>query len=292
MKLLGWECEPVPAVATPTGRACNARTGPLILKAARGLYEYFWMFLGFLYIGAVGLIYSTVCSILRVVLHGMPSALGARRVTGLLLRIFFRMLCASGVLRVDLSALQTLRGRCVIIAPNHPSMLDALFVISHVPEVGCIMKAPIWDNPVLGGAARLMDYIRNDAPVSMIRQAAAELKAGVPLLVFPEGTRTRRKPVNAFKGGFALIAKRANVPVQTVFIETDNPFLSKGWPFLKKPIFPLVYRVRLGQAFKVEGNVHTFVKRLEQYYRDELSVAPATRTVAQSATAARPGAAA
>ena len=261
----------------------------MILKAARGLYEYFWMLLGFLYIGAVGLIFSTICSILRVVLQEMPTALGTRRVTGLLLRVFFRMLTASGVLRVDLTALHALRGRCVIIAPNHPSMLDALFVISCVPEVGCIMKAPIWDNPVLGGAARLMGYIRNDAPVSMIRQAAEGLAAGVPLLVFPEGTRTRRKPVNVFKGGFALIAKRANVPVQTVFIETDNPFLSKGWPFLKKPIFPLVYRVRLGQAFTVEGSVHTFVKGLEQYYRDELSAPPATRTVAQSATAARPG---
>ena len=158
----------------------------MILKAARGLYEYFWMLLGFLYIGAVGLIFSTICSILRVVLQEMPTALGTRRVTGLLLRVFFRMLTASGVLRVDLTALHALRGRCVIIAPNHPSMLDALFVISCVPEVGCIMKAPIWDNPVLGGAARLMGYIRNDAPVSMIRQAAEGLAAGVPLLVFPE----------------------------------------------------------------------------------------------------------
>jgi 1-acyl-sn-glycerol-3-phosphate acyltransferase len=100
------------------------------------------------------------------------------------------------------------------------------------------MKAPIWDNPVLGGAARLMGYIRNDAPINMVRQAADDLAAGVPLLVFPEGTRTRRKPVNAFKGGFALIAKRAGAPIQTVFIETDNPFLSKGWPLFKKPTFP------------------------------------------------------
>src|SRR4051794_12336927 len=116
MRVRDWRYETVPAVAAPTGRACNARTRPLIFKATRGLYEYFWMLLGFLYIGAVGLIYSTVCSILRLVLRGMPTAIGARRVTGLLLRIFFRMLTASGVLRVDLTALHALRGRCVIIA--------------------------------------------------------------------------------------------------------------------------------------------------------------------------------
>ena len=270
--------------------APSTRKRLLILKAARGIYEYFWMYLGLLYIGIVGLVFSSLCSVIHLASRGAPRPVGTRRMTGLLLRIFFRGLMASGVLRVDLSALHALRGRGgIIIAPNHPSMLDALFIISRIPEVGCIMKAPIWDNPVLGGAARLMGYIRNDAPVNMVRQAADGLAAGVPLLIFPEGTRTRRKPVNAFKGGFALIAKRAGVPIQTVFIETDNAFLSKGWPLLKKPTFPLVYRVRLGQSFTVEGSGHAFVERLEQYYREELAASPAARTVAQAAPAARPG---
>ena len=112
------------------------------------------------------------------------------------------------------------------------------------------MKAKIWDNPVLGGGARLAGYIRNDSPRGMVRQAASELRAGHCLLVFPEGTRTRSRPVNRFKGGFALIAKRAGAPVQTVFIETDSPFLGKGWPAFKRPRFPVVYRVRLGERFR------------------------------------------
>jgi 1-acyl-sn-glycerol-3-phosphate acyltransferase len=158
----------------------------------------------------------------------------------------------------------------VIIAPNHPCLLDAVFVISRVPNTGCIMKAQIWDNVVLGGGARLAGYIRNDSPRSMVRQAARELRAGHPLLVFPEGTRTRSGPVNEFRGGFALVAKRAGAPVQTVFIETDNPFLSKGWPLFKRPRFPLVYRVRLGERFRVTGDVKSFLRGLEDYYRREL----------------------
>ena len=262
----------------------------MILKALRGLYEYFWMYAGLLYLGAIGLVYSSICSLLYLILGRAAPAHTAKRISALVLRGLFRMLIASGMLRVDLSVLQALRGRGgILIAPNHPSLLDALLIISRFPEVGCIMKAPIWDNPVLGGAARLMGYIRNDAPINMVRQAADDLAAGVPLLVFPEGTRTRRKPVNAFKGGFALIAKRAGAPIQTVFIETDNPFLSKGWPLFKKPTFPLVYRMRLGQAFTVEGNVHAFVRRLEQYYRDELATPPLTQPVAQSARTPHPG---
>jgi 1-acyl-sn-glycerol-3-phosphate acyltransferase len=106
------------------------------------------------------------------------------------------------------SALDILRGEpSIVIAPNHPSLLDAVLVISRLPKVVCIMKAKIWDNPLLGAGARLSGYIRNDSPVSMIKLAAKELEAGHQLLVFPEGTRTVNKPINPFKGGFAVIAK-------------------------------------------------------------------------------------
>ena len=158
----------------------------------------------------------------------------------------------------------------LIIAANHPGLLDAVLVISRLPRVVCIMKAEIWDNIFLGGGSRLAGYIRNDTPVNMIRLAADELQRGQQLLVFPEGTRTRKKPINDFKGGFALIAKRARVPIQTVFIETDNPCLSKGWPFSKKPIMPVTFQVRLGKRFEVNGDVQTFVAELEDYFRSEL----------------------
>ena len=82
----------------------------------------------------------------------------------------------------------------------------------------------------------------------MVRVGRAAVRAGNQLLVFPEGTRTRQHRRYGFKGGFALIAKSAGVPVQTVFIETNSRFLGKGWPLFRKPVFPLVYRVRLGAA--------------------------------------------
>ena len=66
------------------------------------------------------------------------------------------------------------------------------------------------------------------------------------------------------------MAKMAGVPVQTVFIETNSPFLNKGWPLLKKPDMPLEYRVRLGQRFEVDGDVKQFVGSLERYFHDEL----------------------
>ena len=184
---------------------------------------------------------------------------------------FLLALRASGIVKLDLRALDALRGeRPLIIAPNHPSLLDVVLVASRLPHIVCIMKAKIWDNIFLGGGARLAGYIRNDSPGNMIRLAKAGMRRGSQLLVFPEGTRTIEPPVNDFKGGFAIIAKTAGVPVQTVFIETNSPFLGKGWPLFRKPVFPLVYHVRLGQRFEVDGDVRTFVTGLEGYYRQEL----------------------
>jgi 1-acyl-sn-glycerol-3-phosphate acyltransferase len=97
------------------------------------------------------------------------------------------------------------------------------------------------------------------------------------LLVFPEGTRTREPPINPFKGGFALMAKKSGAEVQTIFIETESTFLNKGWPVLKKPDFPLTYRARRGKRLRVSGDVKAFVANLESYYREELPT-PAGQT--------------
>lgn len=266
-----------------------------IKRAGCAAYEYFWHYFGFLYFGAVGALYGVVASVLYIVLPAHLHARLGKRSIGFLFRGFLALMRASGVMKLDLSALDTLRGQPgLVIAPNHPCLLDAVFVIAHVPEVTCIMKAEIWDNLVLGGGARLAGYIRNDSANSMVRSSAQELREGRPLLVFPEGTRTRRRPVNDFKGGFAVIAKMARAPIQTVFIETDSPFLSKGWPLLRKPRFPLVYRARLGKRCTVEGDVKAFVRQLEEYYREELAGNPAEHpsAVLHSASSPRPGPAA
>ena len=266
-----------------------------IKRVGHAAYEYFWHYFGFLYFGVVGALYGLIASVLHLLLPARLRAPLGRRLIGFLFRGFLTMMRASGVMKLELSALDALRGQPgVVIAPNHPCLLDAVFVIAHVPEVSCIMKAQIWDNLVLGGGARLAGYIRNDSANSMVRASARELRQGWPLLVFPEGTRTRRGSVNDFKGGFALIAKLARAPIQTVFIETDSPFLGKGWPLLKKPRFPLVYRARLGKRFAVEGDVKVFMHQLEEYYRQELAGEPADHVpaVLHPASSPRPGPAA
>lgn len=244
----------------------------LLVRAARAGYEYFVLYSGYLYFGIGCALGSLVCVALHPILPRRFGARLGRWMTGLHFRAFLALLRTSGLMHIDLDALDQLRGeRSIIIAPNHPCLLDAVFIISRLPQTACIMKAGIWNSIFLGGGARLSDYIRNDAPINLVRQSVNELQAGHQLLVFPEGTRTCAPPVNAFKGGFALMAKKSGAAVQTVFVETNSAFLCKGWPLMRKPQFPLYYHARLGLRFSAESDVKAFAAKLESYYREEFS---------------------
>jgi 1-acyl-sn-glycerol-3-phosphate acyltransferase len=178
---------------------------------------------------------------------------------------------ATGVLRVDLSPLDALRDeRGIVVACNHPTMLDAVLMISRLPRVVCITKASLWDNIFLGGGIRLAGYLRNDAPLPMIRRAAEAVREGRQLLIFPEGSRTAVPPIDPFHRSFAVMARAARAPVQTVLIEADSPYLRKGWPLFREPVLPLVFRIRLGQRSEVGSDSEAFGAKLEAYFRAEL----------------------
>ena len=104
----------------------------------------------------------------------------------------------------------------------------------------------------------------------MVRDAVASLEEGAQLVLFPEGTRTVHRPVDVFRPGITLIAHLAHVPIQTVLIESDSPYLTKGWPLLRPPPVPVVIRVRLGRRFPAEADHRSLLRRLEAYFAAEI----------------------
>jgi 1-acyl-sn-glycerol-3-phosphate acyltransferase len=234
-------------------------------------YEYGALWFG---LGLLGIMTLT-CSLLAMpLLYVLPkrraAPLGRWTITHTS-RIYLGTLELIGACRFDIEALDALRGeQPLVIAPNHPGLLDALLVTSRLTNIACVMKADIVDNVFLGASARLAGYIRNDAQLSMIKQAVAELTSGSHLLLFPEGTRTTRWPINACTPAAALIASRAKVPIQTVFIETDSPYLGKGWSLLRRPTMPITYRIRLGHRFAPVEQARVLTVELERYFTDEL----------------------
>ena len=195
-----------------------------------------------------------------------------RRTATLGFRAYLWLLNIIGLGRFDIQALDELRntGPC-ILAVNHPGLLDALMIISRLPNVTCIFKASLMRNPLWGAGARLAGYIRNDLFLGAVNLAVDELHRGSQLLLFPEGTRSDPMPVGEFQIGAAYVSYRSGVPIQTLIIEQDSRFLGKGWPWLKRPDMPMHFRIRLGRRFDPPSNPKAFTIALHDYFRSEIS---------------------
>jgi 1-acyl-sn-glycerol-3-phosphate acyltransferase len=239
----------------------------LITEFLHTVYEYVAMFIGLSFLGFI-------CSL------GLPIALVliwfpfqwrvtvTRHLTALGFSIylwFLRLFCS---VRIDCSALDALRQESgLIIIANHPSLLDAVILLSKLPNATCVMKASLRKNPLFGAMARLSGYISNEDSMKLVKQSCAELKNGAHLVLFPEGTRSDTLQVNPFGQVAALIASRSGATIQTVFIRFSTSYLGKSGPLFQKPSLPLKIKITIGSTFKPNSSVPELTERLESYYR-------------------------
>jgi 1-acyl-sn-glycerol-3-phosphate acyltransferase len=105
---------------------------------------------------------------------------------------------------------------CVIVS-NHMSYLDPL-AIGQVLPLSAIAKSEIAKWPALGGALEELGIVfveRGNARSGAVtlRKAMRLLRAGVAVLVFPEGTTTFGDDVLPFSRGAFGVARLMRVPV-------------------------------------------------------------------------------
>jgi 1-acyl-sn-glycerol-3-phosphate acyltransferase len=123
----------------------------------------------------------------------------------------------------------TVRGREYVppyspyfIAFNHVDTLDAPLVTAfwpYLPEG--LTAAENYSNPVIGTLMRLYGAIplaRSQYDREALSQGMAVIQAGSPLIVAPEGTRSRRPGMHAAKPGLAFLALKTRAPIIPVGI--------------------------------------------------------------------------
>ncbi len=226
-------------------------------------------------IGQLGLLLLLLSCVARVIALLLPKAL-AVRIGRASVSLIYRSCWASaqglGLMRIDADALDALRSEKsgLILAANHPTLLDAMIMVAHLPRGVCVMRADLMRNVFLGPGARLASYIPNDSGRGLVRNAVAALRDGNVVILFPEGTRTSGPAVNAFKPGITLIAKMAQVPIQTILIRSESPCFRKGWPLLRVPPGRVSIRVTLGARFEAADDRRGALRQLEAYFAREL----------------------
>lgn len=257
----------------PAGSALDERRdgGPVLKRA----YDYLATY-GLLAILAMVILVWTIPAVILLALLPRHRRRAAARYTMMqCFRFFSWTLTAAGACQLDLDAIETLRGGPpLILAPNHPTSMDAILFLARHPDLACVLKPELMGNLFLGPGARLADFIRSEPPRRMIRAAVTELSRGGSVLLFPEGTRTTRAPLNRLTGSTSVIARRARVPIQVIIIETDSPYLSKGWSIFRVPRLPIRYRVRLGARLEPADAAAAGTLALERELTRELASAP------------------
>jgi len=121
-----------------------------------------------------------------------------------------------------------------ILAPNHESHLDNLFVACFLPKkmqknMAVIGKKEHFDRFITRWAAKLCHAIpvdRNQVSNISLQICANILHDGHVILIHPEGTRSPDGNILPFKSGVAILADHINCPVVPVYIEGAHEF----WP--------------------------------------------------------------
>jgi 1-acyl-sn-glycerol-3-phosphate acyltransferase len=122
-----------------------------------------------------------------------------------------------------------------VYCANHQSLLDILCLGAVLPgDYKWAAKRSLMKIPFLGWHLRLAGHVPVDrsagsrAAAEVIGRFEEVLRAGKPLLVFPEGTRSEDGIIRPFKNGGFYAAVRAGVPVVPVALEGTHLLMKKG----------------------------------------------------------------
>ncbi len=136
---------------------------------------------------------------------------------------------------VQVTGLENVPRGAFVYCSNHQSLLDVLVLGSVLRgDFKWAAKRSLMKIPFLGWHLRLAGHVPVDrsagsrAAAEVIGRFEQVLRAGKPLLVFPEGTRSEDGVLRSFKNGGFYAAVRAGVPVVPVALDGTHRLMKKG----------------------------------------------------------------
>lgn len=121
-----------------------------------------------------------------------------------------------------------------VFLANHQSMYDIWTILGAFPPViKWFAKHELFKIPLIGRAMKATGYLSVDRAqpreaMKALKEAAATIKNGSSVVIFPEGTRTKDGHLQDFKKGGFVLAIEAGVPIVPVVIRNSFNILPGG----------------------------------------------------------------
>ena len=185
-----------------------------------------------------------------------------------------------------------LLNRSIILAPNHESYFDAMWVAAALDSEGidltdycCLAAKELMNKPVLKHGFSALGGIpieRKGNTVSAMQRASTILKSRhCMLMIHPEGTRTRNGQLGNFKNGTARLSLETQTPIIPVYIKgayeiySPNQKLPHLFDFKKKkkydlfvtfgsPIFPESSTTEIELTSKIRNSIERMMEGIDE----------------------------
>jgi 1-acyl-sn-glycerol-3-phosphate acyltransferase len=146
-----------------------------------------------------------------------------------------RLLLRTCGVRVTVSGQENLpRSGSFILMSTHNSHFDIPVLIREVPkQFRIVAKKSLFKIPIFGWIMSAAGYVSVDRDnrsqaFSSLDKAAEMVREGMPLLIFPEGTRSPDGRLGEFKKGGFMLALKAGAPIIPVVIDGTYHVLPKS----------------------------------------------------------------
>jgi 1-acyl-sn-glycerol-3-phosphate acyltransferase len=158
-----------------------------------------------------------------------------------------------------------------VVVSNHESNADP-FIISYLPwEMKWMAKSSLLKIPVVGWAMWLAGDIpvrrgEKDSAIQALDTCKRWLDKGVPIMIFPEGTRSKTAELLPFKDGAFRLAIEAGADVLPMAVSGTRRALPKhSWRFATARALVMV-----GTPISTKGMTLADLERLKAMAREQI----------------------
>jgi 1-acyl-sn-glycerol-3-phosphate acyltransferase len=147
---------------------------------------------------------------------------------------------------------------------NHQNMLDIMILELVIPDDVCwVAKRELFKIPFYGRAVSIPDMIAVDRSNKLgmkllIRTVKDRIAKGRPVVIFPEGTRSKKDEFLSFKSGAQFIANQLDLTVQPIVISNTKKLLRPA----QSELYPSTITIQAMPSFKASD-------REEKWLQDE-----------------------